>query len=175
MDFNVRDGSVKSEQGESFPGGVVGLHVNNLLQTLKGKGKSIIDYFMNNEAWRSEKRVLAGDRRSSSRLSDSKSQISASSLSLKPQIIHHSLKYCSEKYEGDSCEGRTFSKPCVVCKGREAQPPDPPLRVSWHCMECSAGCVRLKDRVFIHPQCFGEYHNTFDVPSRAIQSDLSYC
>ena len=136
--------------------------------------ESVIDYFMNNEAWKSEKRSLAGDRRSSSRSSELKSKLSASSLTQGSSTIHHSLQYCSEKYEVEN-RSRKFSKACVVCKGREAQKPDLPLRVSWYCKECSAGCVRIKDRVFLHPQCFGEYHNTFNTPSRVIQSELSYC
>lgn len=38
VDFMVHDGSVAPEVGDSFPGGVVGLHVERLLEPLKGSG-----------------------------------------------------------------------------------------------------------------------------------------
>ena len=45
VDFNVHDGSITSEDGKDRPGGVVGMHVEGLLTTLKGSGYVI---FMDN-------------------------------------------------------------------------------------------------------------------------------
>ena len=60
---------------------------------------------------------------------------------------------------------------CKIRAGRTGLP----VRVSWSCKECFAGCVNTKHRIYIHLQSFGEYLNAVIKLRGAIMSELISC
>ena len=64
-----------------------------------------------------------------------------------------------------------FAEACIMCKIRAGRM-GLPVRMSWSCKECFAGCVNTKHRIYIHLQCFGEYLSAVIKLCRAITSEL---
>ena len=48
---------------------------------------------------------------------------------------------------------------CELCK---VVRPNPPLtnmnRTKYYCVQCSSLALTASDRVYLHPECYGEYH-----------------
>ena len=68
----------------------------------------------------------------------------------------HDLKLCKEVYDGTK---RVKAYSCELCKVKK---PNPPIsdknRTKYKCVQCSSVALKASDIVYLHPECFGEYH-----------------
>lgn len=66
------------------------------------------------------------------------------------------LKLCTEVYDGTK---RVKAYSCELCK---VQKPNPPIsdknRTKYKCVQCSSVALKPSDTIYLHPECFGEYH-----------------
>ena len=68
----------------------------------------------------------------------------------------HDLKLCKEVYDGTK---RVKAYSCELCKVKK---PNPPIsdknRTKYKCVQCSSVALKASDIIYLHPECFGEYH-----------------
>ena len=114
----------------------------------------VIDHLLNNAAWKMEKELLAtGKRVSIRKLTESSDVYQNVEINFKES---HDLELCKEVYDGTK-RVKTYS--CELCK---VEKPNPPIsdknRTKYKCVQCSSVALKASDIIYLHPECFGEYH-----------------
>ena len=114
----------------------------------------VIEHFLNNAAWKMEKEMLAtGKRVSIRKLTESSEVFQNVEINFKEP---HDLK-CSKEVYAKTTRMKAYS--CELCK---ADRPIPPLtdknRTRYYCAQCSSLSIKVSDYIYLHPECFGEYH-----------------
>ena len=123
--------------------------------------ESVISHFLHNSNWKREKLSLSEGSRAPVRDPDAVSSVS--SVSIPPTNVrrYHTMERNDDKYGSNTRRNRTIAYLCRVC-GSRGSSGDCPARTFWYCKECSATCLRKKDRVYLHPQCFGVWHDRLE-------------
>ena len=115
--------------------------------------EKVIDYYLNNNAWKLEKELLASGKRISIR------KVVEQSNSFQNVDVNFATHHDMVENTATWSDGRISSYFCAFC---QMNPPDEPLtykhRSKFYCEQCSIFADFTADRVYLHPQCFGKYH-----------------
>ena len=130
----------------------------------------LINHLQYNSAWKQESLVATCNRRALFRFSDVESSLTLDSTS-KPSC-YHNMDIIDEKYESKSMCGRKKTYVCRWCSLDEGKTlkTSRAYRTSWFCIECSMLLAKDEEKVYLHPGCFGKYHNMIEV-----QNALGWC
>ena len=147
----VRD---KFKEINPAPGQMLSLDEGMILYTgNKCPNEKVIDYYLNNNAWKLEKELLASGKRISIR------KVVEQSNSFQNVDVNFATHHDMVENTATWSDGRISSYFCAFC---QMNPPDEPLtykhRSKFYCEQCSIFADFTADRVYLHPQCFGKYH-----------------
>ena len=109
--------------------------------------EKVIDYYLNNNAWKLEKELLASGKRMSIR------KVVEQSNSFQNVDINFATHHDMVTNSATWSNGKISSFCCAMCR---IDPPDPPLsfdhNTRFYCQQCSIMAHTPADRVYLHPQ-----------------------
>ena len=121
--------------------------------------ESVIRHLPYNSDWRHEQLSRSKGRRASVRSHAEFSSLSSNS-SLEA-TRNHTMGRNDEKCSQKSKKNKTISYACRVCRSGGGSG-NLTSRTIWYCKECSKACKSDENRVYLHPQCFGRWHDIVD-------------
>ena len=74
---------------------------------------------------------------------------------------NHTMGRNDEKCSQKSKKNKTISYACRVCRSGGGSG-NLTSRTIWYCKECSKACKSDENRVYLHSQCFGRWHDIVD-------------
>ena len=121
--------------------------------------ESVIRHLPYNSDWRHEQLSRSKGRRASVRSHAEFSSLSSNS-SLEA-TRNHTMGRNDEKCSQKSKKNKTISYACRVCRSGGGSG-NLTSRTIWYCKECSKACKSDENRVYLHSQCFGRWHDIVD-------------